>query len=588
MEREGARMQRIVIAAFAVLTIMAGVSLAEVNIEGGDIVWQHGYEAVKLPSISAPRFGRNNYPGKGAMKVRDGVLTISVEGDGKTNQLGLLHMSKLEWGNTPASTIEVRLRIVEQIPGTLYAANMRARSNKKAFGIFFSSDKVAIGRQSSPVVCTPIDATEFHVYRFTLEADAVKLYLDGGKEPVLTLKPSLGIEQPLVEFGAFLVTAKSPSKGLGGVTEWDYIRWNQRGAFKPGHADSKARIRVATQEDKRVKLQTRLKDLSTIADPAQRAARAVELSKDFMENNDAVHAAQILRRTRAYMPDDPGAMDALGFAKFGDRWVSKKSLPLWRSGKIEHSLRVMTFNLLRDLRRDADWLWVKRQPLVAAVINDYQPDLVGIQEVIDEMLDPLMPVLPGYTLAKMPCTPALRRGSYAGEFIYRTERFELLDKAYFIFPPYDPVTGEYVAGKKVIRRGGMMIVLRDKISGKTVCGFSSHVAHGSREANLASCKMMKERLLKLPEDALVFVMGDFNIGRRTPSWNVLATGERAMSDARALAMQKSISGNRNDGIDWMTFYPKTLPVLFYGVVRYTAGNIRGSDHDAVYAEFGFE
>jgi len=569
-----------------VLTALAGIGLAEVNIKGEDVLWHFGYEAVKLPSRTPPRFGRNSYPGKGVMKIKDGVLTIRIEGDGKTNQLGLLHMSKPEWVNTPASTVEVRLRIVEQIPGTLYAANMRMRSNKKACGIFFSTDKVALGGQSAPVTSAPIDATKFHVYRLTLESGVVKLYVDGEKEPVLTHKPTPGLERPLVEFGAFLNTTKFPKEGLGGVVEWDYIRWNQGGAFKPGTTDPKAQTRIESPEDKRKKMRVGVKELDAIVDPSQRAARAVELAQGFIKNSDAIFATQILRRTRSYLPDYPAAMDALGFVKFGERWVSKKSLPLWQDGKVKNSLRVMTFNILRDRRRDTNWLWVQRQPLVAAVINDYQPDLIGIQEIRDDMLDPLMPVLPGYTLAKMPCTPALRARSYAGEFIYRTDRFELLDKAYFIFPPYDPVTGEYVAGKKLVRRGGMMIVLRDKISGKTVCGFSSHLAHSSKEANLASCEIIKKRLLKLPEDALIFVTGDFNTSRRTPSWNVLVTGERAMSDARTLTLQRSISRNRNDAIDWLMFYPKTLPVLFHSVIRYTEGKVRVSDHDAVYAEFG--
>jgi len=569
-----------------ILTALAGISLAEANIEGGDVLWHYGYEAVKLPSRTAPRFGRNSYPGKGVMTVKDGVLTIRIEGDGKTNQLGLLNMSSPEWVNTPASTVEVRLRVVEQIPGTLYAANMRMRSNKKACGIFFSTDKVALGGQSATVTSAPIDATKFHVYRLTLEADVVKLYVDGQEEPVLTHKPTPGLLRPLVEFGAFLNTTNFPKEGLGGVAEWDYIHWNQGGAFKPGVADPKARKRIESSEDKRKKRHAGVKELSAIADPSQHAARAVELAKLLIKNNDAIFATQILRRTRSYMPDYPAAMDALGFVKFSDRWVSKKSLSLWRSGKVKNLLRIMTFNILRDRRHVAKWLWVKRQPLVAAVINDYQPDLIGIQEVREDMLNPLMRVLPGYALAKMPCTPTLRAGSYAGEFIYRTDRFELLDKAYFIFPPYDPVTGEYVAGKKVARRGGMMIVLRNKISGKTVCGFSSHLAYKSKEANLASCEMIKKRLLELPEDALIFVMGDFNIIRSTLSWNALATGERAMSDARALTLQKSISRTRIDGIDWLIKKKKTLPVLFHSVIRYTEGKIRASDHDAVYTEFG--
>jgi len=571
--------------------LLASGAFAEHNIQGEDILWQYAYEANKHPHASDPRFGRNSYPGKPVLSVKDGILNLTTEGDGKTNQGGYINMGTTAWQNTPASTIEMRLRIVEQIPGTLFAASLRARADKKALGIFFSADGVRLGGQATPAdACAAVDATTFHVYRITLDANAVKLYLDGNPEPILTSPPESGLPRPLIEFGAFLSSAKFPENGLGGTSEWDYIRWTQTGAFPPGTTAKEARVRVETPEDRRTKAQAMVDKMAQITDPTERAAATVAAAKLLVEAGDTIPATQLLRGFARYQSDYAPAMEMLGYARFNDRWVPKESLPLWESGKVKHTLRVITFNMLRDLRNHPKWKWEKRQALVAAIINDYQPDLLGIQEIVDAMLDPLMPEIPGYTLVKMPCSPELRRGTYGGEFIYRTDRFELLGIEHYVFPPYDPVTGEVPEGGKGwgLRRGGSVIQLRDKLTGRTVCAFSSHVTHSNPPLNLLSCTLLKERLLKLPEDALVFMMGDFNISRTTPSCAVLTTGERPLSDPRALAMQRSISGNTNDGIDWLLFSPKEMPLLLYSVIRYTAGDIKASDHDAVFGEFGLD
>jgi len=551
---------------------------------------QYGYEGDRLPDRGKPRFVRNSYPGKAVLKLADGVLSVTTEGDGQANQAGYINMMQPEWQNKRESTVEIRLRVARQIPGTLYAGNLRARSNGTAFGIFFSADKVALGTQGDPGKdSAAVDATAFHVYKITLAPGAVKLYIDSGSEPALAAKPQYDSTRPLIEFGAFGPGGHPIAKGIGGTVEWDYIRWSQTGASEMNAKRPAAPVEVKITDEKLAAAVKKVESLLAIADPLERAAAAVETAKQLLKDGHPMLGTQVLRRIRAYAPDYAPAMEMLGYARCGERWVSKASAPLWESGKVKRSLRVMTFNLLRDLRRHPMWLWKKRQHLVAGIINDYQPDLIGIQEIVDPMLDPLMPEIPGYTLLKMPCTPELRQGSYAGEFIYRTDRFDVVDQDYYLFPPYDPVTGVLMeGGKRMVRRGGMFVKLRDKETGKIVCAFSSHVAHSSPPMNLASCQLIKDRLLKLPEDALIFVMGDFNRSRGTDSWKVLTEGDRALVDSKVLAMQRSISGNGNDGIDWLIFSPKEMPLLFYAVIRYIDGPFRASDHDAVFGEFGLE
>ncbi|NRY33776.1 endonuclease/exonuclease/phosphatase family metal-dependent hydrolase [Clostridium beijerinckii] len=56
-------------------------------------------------------------------------------------------------------------------------------------------------------------------------------------------------------------------------------------------------------------------------------------------------------------------------------------------------MRVMTFNLRRDVPIDFNDRWNARRSLIYNVINEYKCDIIGVQEIKDNMLNDIKEIL---------------------------------------------------------------------------------------------------------------------------------------------------------------------------------------------------
>ena len=93
-------------------------------------------------------------------------------------------------------------------------------------------------------------------------------------------------------------------------------------------------------------------------------------------------------------------------------------------------LRVMSFNIRYGTAKDGDNSWANRGPLVKQVIRDFNPDLLGGQEVMDFQGKALREVLPGYGFIGV----GRADGKQGGELcpvMYKRDRFEVLDSGTF-------------------------------------------------------------------------------------------------------------------------------------------------------------
>ena len=87
-------------------------------------------------------------------------------------------------------------------------------------------------------------------------------------------------------------------------------------------------------------------------------------------------------------------------------------------------LKVFTFNLRVASKADGENIFWNRTDRIQALLADEKPDLIGFQEVTDQMRDWLRTSLPGYTV--LGCG---RGKDYRGESMalaYRTDAFELI------------------------------------------------------------------------------------------------------------------------------------------------------------------
>lgn len=286
-----------------------------------------------------------------------------------------------------------------------------------------------------------------------------------------------------------------------------------------------------------------------------------------------------LKKILAYAPDYESAGKSLGYVRYGDRWVIAESAGLWKKRMVKDSVAVLSFNVLRDLKNEPLWQWSKREKLVAEVIKMSGADIGGLQEVDVEIFASLRKLLKDYSIVVMSEKRDLESYPvYGGAVIYKTKRFEKIDTGYLIFHPSGKL--EKWPGGGVVTRGGAWVKLKDKVTGRVYCVYSSHLEHSSIEANVGAGRILRKHAEELEQNINVIMTGDFNSKNGSETYKTLIG--LGLSDSYG-AMHK----DKRAEIDWILYRGNLLP-LNYQIIDYKKGLINASDHKAVLVEFGLK
>ena len=189
------------------------------------------------------------------------------------------------------------------------------------------------------------------------------------------------------------------------------------------------------------------------------------------------------------------------------------------------SLRVMSFNIRYGTARDGEDHWDKRKDFVIDTIRAYNPDLLGMQEVLADQADFLRQRLGDYAFAGGGRDDGQRQGEYS-PIMFRKDRFELLAHGQWWLSP----TPEKVGSKgwdAALPRIVTWARLKDRPSGVTFLWYNTHWDHQGKVARVESGKLMR----KLIEDSRgeselpVVVTGDFNSTEESEQYHTLTTGD---------------------------------------------------------------
>jgi endonuclease/exonuclease/phosphatase family metal-dependent hydrolase len=196
------------------------------------------------------------------------------------------------------------------------------------------------------------------------------------------------------------------------------------------------------------------------------------------------------------------------------------SLPVYAAGDV----RVMSFNIRYGTAKDGEDHWDKRRDFLVETIKKYDPDLLGMQEVLAEQADFLRQQLPDYGFAG----GGRDDGKLKGEFspvMFKKDRFELLAHGMWWLSP----TPEKVGSKgwdAALPRIVTWARLKDRKTDATLLWFNTHWDHIGNTARVESGKLMR----KLIEDnggpdQPTIVTGDFNSTELTPQYKSLTVGD---------------------------------------------------------------
>jgi len=180
-------------------------------------------------------------------------------------------------------------------------------------------------------------------------------------------------------------------------------------------------------------------------------------------------------------------------------------------------LKVMSFNIRYDNPGDGENRWDARKDLVVETIRKFDPDLLGLQEVLDHQGRFLRESLEGYAFVGVGRDDGAKKGEFA-PVLYRKRRFEILDSGHFWLSETPEVPGS-VGWDASLPRIATWARLRDRERGRTLVFLNTHWDHRGEEARLESAKLVR-RFLDEAKDAVV-VAGDFNTPGLSSPYNLL-------------------------------------------------------------------
>jgi endonuclease/exonuclease/phosphatase family metal-dependent hydrolase len=257
-------------------------------------------------------------------------------------------------------------------------------------------------------------------------------------------------------------------------------------------------------------------------------------------------------------------------------------------------VRVMSFNIRNSHAND----WEARKGLVYEVIEDYAPDVLGLQEANSFQLEELSNEFPQYG--------KVGEGSMGGSkgqhsaILFLEERFKLTDSGSFWLSenPTQPSKSWRSAHHRICT----WVELLGRKTDRTLYIYNTHMDDGSREARENGSRMIMEHIQGKVQAAPFVFMGDFNAREDSEALKIIKgnsevsqnLGIQMVDSFRVLYPDRENVGTYNgftgqsDGpkIDYIMIKPN-MKVSEASILQTNLKGRYPSDHFPVTAQLGF-
>jgi endonuclease/exonuclease/phosphatase family metal-dependent hydrolase len=180
------------------------------------------------------------------------------------------------------------------------------------------------------------------------------------------------------------------------------------------------------------------------------------------------------------------------------------ALPVF--GQVE--IKIMSYNIRLDVKSDGDNQWDKRKERVATMLNYYEADFIGLQEVLHHQKEYLTANLPKYSVTGVGRDDGKQAGEYSCIY-YRNDKYQLLETATFWLSstPDEPSKGWDAALNRVCTYG----LFKNKKTKQKIWVFNTHFDHVGKTARLESAKLIFQKINQINQKGFpVILSGDFN------------------------------------------------------------------------------
>jgi endonuclease/exonuclease/phosphatase family metal-dependent hydrolase len=187
------------------------------------------------------------------------------------------------------------------------------------------------------------------------------------------------------------------------------------------------------------------------------------------------------------------------------------SIPLPLTGL---NLNIMSFNIRRGTAKDGKNHWIFRRNRVSELLNNYLPDVLGLQEALDFQIAEIRAMLPGYEMAGVGNLGG-SKGLHTAIF-YDAARFVPSAGGTFWFSDTPAIPGSKGWGN-IIPRTCTWTRLMEKDSGQAFYFYNVHMDHISQRSRKKSVDFLTRFIHGRSSRDPFVLTGDFNARERSAS-----------------------------------------------------------------------
>jgi len=249
---------------------------------------------------------------------------------------------------------------------------------------------------------------------------------------------------------------------------------------------------------------------------------------------------------------------------------------------------IISYNIRNSGANDGINSWENRKDLTINMINQEKPDLICMQEVLNDQLEFVYDELPNYDFLGVGRDDGVKKGEFMAIF-YRNDKYEVLENDNFWLSetPDEVSRGWDGMCRRIVTWGHF----KNITTGKSFFCFNTHLDHKGVIAREESIKLIVSKIEELTKasDEPIFLTGDFNATIDnlifTPLINYMkqARKDAPVSDSKYTYNNYGL-GTENQSVIDHIFYLNAVPLSFTTLDgSYGEGYI--SDHFPVKAVF---
>jgi len=222
-------------------------------------------------------------------------------------------------------------------------------------------------------------------------------------------------------------------------------------------------------------------------------------------------------------------------------------------------IRVASFNIRFDNGGPASQTatngWLNgsepRRDMVIALVQEIDPDLLGVQEALANQVDDLVAAFPEFRFVGVGRDDGVRAGEFAGIF-YRPDRFELLQQGYFWLSTTPEIPGTVFENSGSIRMATWIIV-RDIASNREVFVLNTHWDNQDQTSRELSALLIRERLGSLGAGRPTIMTGDLNANESNVAVQALLAAEPADTPRLIDGFRQVVPESQGDELTFHNF-----------------------------------